>query len=73
MGSILKVEHKQSYFPLRLLAAFSIKPKTRNTQTFYLRARSFDCLKTINFDQNSFETLVNVNYRLKAFRKLLIE
>ena len=64
MGSILKVEHKESYFPLRLLAAFSIKAKTRNTRNFYLRARGFDCLKTINLDQTSFDILVNVNYRL---------
>jgi len=64
MGSFLNVEHKQKYFPLRLLAAFSIKGKTKNTRNFYLRARSFDWLKTINLDQNSFDVLVNVNYRL---------
>ena len=61
MRSILKDEHKQSHFPLRLLAASSVKPKTRNTRTFYLRARSFDCPKTINYDQNSFKILINVS------------
>ena len=73
MGSILKVEYKRSYFPLRLLAAFSIKAKTTNTRNFDFRAPRFDCLKTINLDQNSFDVLINLNYRLQAFRKSLIE
>jgi len=73
MGSILKVKHKRRYFPLRLLAAFSIKAKRGNTRNFYLRARRFARLQTINLDQNSFDFQVNVNYRLQAFRKSLIE
>ena len=38
-----------------------LKQETRN---FYFGARRFDCLKTINLDQNSFDILINVNYRL---------
>ena len=64
MGSILKVKQKRSYFALRLLAAFSIKAKTSNTRNFYVRTRSFDCLKTINLDQNSLDILININYDL---------
>jgi len=64
MSSILKVKHKRSYFPLRLLAAFSIKAKTGNMRNFYFFARSFDCLKTINLDQNSFDIQISVKYRL---------
>jgi len=73
MGSILKVEHKRSYFPLRLLAAFSIKAKTTNTRNFDFRAPRFDCLKTINLDQSSIDIVINLNYRLQAFRKSLIQ
>ena len=73
MESTLKVKHKRRYFPLRLLAAFSIKAKRGNTRNFYLRARRFACLKTINLDQNSFDFQINARYRLQAFRKSLIE
>ena len=73
MRSILKVEHKRTNFPMRLHAAFSTKAKRRNTRNFSLRARTFDCLKTINLDQNSFDILINLNYRLQAFGKSLIE
>ena len=71
MRSILKVNHKRSYFAWRLLPEFSIKATTTKTRPFYVSTRSFDCLKTINLDQKSFKNLINVNYSLEAFRKCL--
>ena len=69
MRSILKVKHRVAFLQVFLpRSQLKRKQQTRAPFTF-----APEVLKTINLDKKCFDILINVKYRLQAFRKSLIE